>query len=29
MGDDVEKEFAIAPAMDEFCGRRATKRKPA
>jgi hypothetical protein len=29
MGDDVEKEFAVAPAMDEFCGGRATKREPA
>jgi hypothetical protein len=29
MGNDVQKEFAVAPTMDEFCGGRATKREPA
>jgi hypothetical protein len=29
MGNDVEKELAVAPAVDEICGGRAAKREPA
>jgi hypothetical protein len=29
MGDDVEREFAIAPAMDEVGGRRTAQRETA